>query len=252
MRRFLRIPKMQMFFCLTLIFTTALVHKPSVQILFMYILALILTLGLDLLLLKIRKIEVFLLSAALVTGSIIGLLNSPTLPIYDVVVVVFLAMLSKHFIKRGRQHIFNPAAFGLFFAGIIFRHNVSWWGVSFQELRIQNLELIIFFLILLLPGYISAIKMRRFKIVIPFLIVYSLLNYFLNHFFPLFDPTVLFFALVMLPEPMTTPNNPKSQIIFGIFVAIISISVSLPISNFIPDPLIFALLASNLIFLKWR
>lgn len=250
---------MQMFFALTLIFVTALFYKPSVQVVLAYLLSLVCTVGADIALLKIRRIKPFFPSAALVTGSIIGLLHSPTLPLYEVVVVAIIAMLSKHFLKRGKQHIFNPASLGLFIVGILFSHNVSWWGGAFQTFSTESIRSILFFLILLIPGYISLVKVRKVKIILPFLICYSLLNYVFNGFFPLFDPTVLFFALIMLPEPMTTPTESKAQVLFGIVVAVVSLVISLPlpfsgfrISDLIPDPLVTALLIGNLAFLKWR
>lgn len=259
MARLLRIPKMQMLFALSAIIITAIIHKPTLQVVIIYLASILLTIGWDYFFLKVRRVDFFLPSAALVTGSIIGLLHSPLLPIYELFVVTFLAMFSKHFIKKGRKHLFNPAAFGLFLTGIIFFHTVSWWAASFQEFKIQNVEFIIFFLILLLPGYISVIKLRRYWIIFPFLIIYSLLNYVLNHFFSLFDPTVLFFALVMLPEPMTTPNKSKVQIAFGIFVALVSLLLASPILttrllflNSLPDPLVTGLLMGNLIFLPWK
>src|SRR3989338_3053753 len=61
-------------------------------------------------------------------------------------------------------------------------------------------------------------------------------------------PTVLFFTLVMLPEPMTTPYIKKYQVIFVVFVSIISFLIS---SFFAGDPLITALLLGNIIFFKF-
>lgn len=259
MLRLLKTPKIQMALALVLIFVTVFVRQPSSEIIFRFLLTLMLVVGVDILLLKIRRIDPFFPSAGIVSACIIGLLLAPNLPLEELVLTSLLMLFSKHFFRIDKRHIFNPAAFGLFIASTLFNHDVSWWGVSWQQLNSQNLFLIFAFLILLLPGYISAVKMRRILIIISFFLTYILLNFLWSRNLAVIDPTVIFFTLVMLPEPMTTPNKPFAQILFGIFVAIESIFFSSPIfsskeviSNLIPDPLIAALLAGNFIFFKFR
>lgn len=258
MKRLLKMPKMQLTVTLLLIFISALFNQFSISIFFRFVLAIVLTVLVDLILLRVRKIELFFPSAGLATGCIIGLLFATDLPVRQLVIVILLAMFSKHFLRRENRQIFNPAGFGLFFGSLFFRNDLSWWAVSFQQLTI-NLLLLVSFLILLLPGYVSLVRMRRYRIIISFILTYALINFFLNKTIMLFDPTVIFFSLVMLPEPMTTPNKPTSQILFGIFVAIVSIFISFPFSIFnsqfstvLPDPLIAGLLVGNMTFLKFR
>ncbi len=259
MKRLFAIPKIQIFLILLLILTTAFIHKPTFQVALSFIVSILLSVAVDLFLLKVRKINFFLPSAALVTGTIIGLVYGPNLPLYEIAVVVIIAIFSKHFIKIANRHIFNPAAFGLFIGAIIFRQTISWWSVSYQQIQLSNIFLSVSFLIILLGAYVSGIKMRRFKTIIPFLIVYSVLTYVFSHSFSFLDPTVLFFSLVMLPEPTTTPSKKIPQILLGICVAIFAFVLSspfltaqFPLLNILPDPLISALLLSNIAFLKWR
>lgn len=137
-------------------------------------------------------------------------------------------MISKHYFRFGKRHIFNPAAFGLFFSHLVFGENISWWAVSWQQLGTQNLQFIIL-LILILPGLVSAVRMRRFVSVLAFYLVSALFTK------TIFDPTIIFFSLVMLPEPMTTPSKPTEQFLFGISVAILSFMIKFPLSDiFIP------------------
>ena len=250
MSRLFKTPKIQMAFVLFVIFITALIRQPSFLVLFRFLTAVGLAIGVDIMLLKVRKIEPFFPSAGIVTAFIIGLLLAPTLPLVELISAVLLAILSKHFLRIDRKHIFNPAAFGLFFAGLIFGQDVSWWAVSFQQLKPDNLFLFLSFGVLFLPAYISVLRMRRFWTVFPFLLMYSLFRYVLIRNLSFLDPTVLFFSLVLLPEPMTTPHKPLKQVVFGIFVAVLSIFISTPIS--VPDPLIGALLFSNLVTFRWR
>lgn len=259
MLRLLKTPKIQMVLALVLIFVTLFIRQPSAEIIFRFLLTLMLVVGADILLLKIRRIEPFFPSAGIVSACIISLLLAPNLPLEELVLTALLVLFSKHFFRIDKRHIFNPAAFGLFFASTFFNHDISWWGVSWQQLNSQNLFLISAFLILLTPGYVSVVKMRRTKIIISFFLTYIALNFFWSKNLAVIDPTVLFFTLVMLPEPMTTPNKPFTQILFGIFVAIESMFFSSPIfsskeliSNLIPDPLIAALLVGNFVFFKFR
>jgi len=248
---------------LTLIFITAFLNNPSQKALLVFMLSLISAVCADLLFVRLRGVKPFFPSGSLVTGSIIGLLTSPDLSWYVPIVISIIAMFSKNFIRLSNRHIFNPAGFGLLVGAIIFGYNISWWGVSFQRLDIHHLQSIIYFLILLSPALISVLRMRRYRIILSFLITYTFINAVLDPKFTIlnsfFDPTILFFSLVMLPEPMTTPNNHKRQVIFGIFVALVSIFSSYPISNFkfqisnlSVDPLIFALLLGNLVFFRFR
>ncbi len=235
----MKIPKMQIAGFLLLIYLTALWHDFSLSKVSILFLALSSTLISDFIFTKLRHQPSFLLSAALVSGLIIALLTDPNLPLYIPILAGILAMFSKNFLRFSGRHIFNPAGFGLILTSFIFQTGVSWWAVSFQTFP-QNL---IFFLVLLTPAFVSIKKMRRHLTIFSFLLTYGII--FKNSFF---DPTILFFALVMLPEPMTTPYIKKYQIMFGGVVAIAAFLIS---SVSFADPLITALLLGNLIFLKF-
>jgi len=240
---------------LTLIFITAFLNNPSQKALLVFMLSLISAVCADLLFVRLRNVKLSFPSGSLVTGSIIGLLTSPDLGWYIPIVISIIAMFSKNFIRFSNRHIFNPAGFGLLLGAIIFGYNISWWGVSFQKFSIFNFQFLIPFLVLLSPALISILRMKRYRITLSFLVTYALININLNLFL---DPTILFFSIVMLPEPMTSPNRHNRQILFGIFVVLISVLISSPTLNsqlstlnFI-DPLIFALLLGNLVFFRFR
>ncbi|MBI2036083.1 RnfABCDGE type electron transport complex subunit D [Candidatus Microgenomates bacterium] len=248
MRRLVETPKTQLGIALFLIFITAFINNPSLKIIAIYLFLHFVAVASDLFFLKLRNIFFFSLSASLVSASIITLVVNPNIPWHQLFVIAVLAIASKNFLRVSGRGIFNPAGFGLLAGSLIFPDAISWWGTSFQQFRVQNLESIIFFLILLSPVLISIIRMKRYRIILSFLIMYILLSSISN----LLDPTLLFFSLVMLPEPMTTPNRHLPQILFGIFVAVFSFITFLPIQNFQLDPLITSLLIGNLIFFKFR
>ncbi len=246
-RRLLRLPKIQLAEFLTLIFISAFLFHPSALILWSLVVSVVTTVLTDILLLRLRKIKFFFPSASIVTGLIIALITGPNLPWYEVVSIGTIAMISKHFLRIKNNHVFNPAAFGIFIESLLFGHTVSWWAVSWQQFSVSNFQFLISFIILFLPFLISGIKMRRSITILSFVITYLLLTRRL-----LFDPTVVFFSLVMLPEPMTTPAKPKQQLIFGVVVGLFTFGASLPIFSFVSDPLLFALLVGNVIYFTYN
>lgn len=265
MLAFLKIPKVQLASTLLLIALTAILHKPLFSHFFIFLLALGFSILFDLLFLTLRKVKLFMPYAAIVSGLIIGLLTGPETLWYQIAVTAALAMAVKNFLRISGRHVFNPAGTGLFLAGMFFHSTVSWWGVSFQQVA-GNLQNVLFFAILLSPLLVSSFRMRRYNSVLWFFIIYTALVILVRHDFTfdtlrmtIFDPTVIFFAIVMLPEPMTSPVNLKRQIAYGAFVAcgalILSLSAFgqfLSTAGFFPDPLIAALLLGNLLFFRFR
>ncbi|MEK7591866.1 MAG: RnfABCDGE type electron transport complex subunit D, partial [Patescibacteria group bacterium] len=220
----LRFPKFQLTLILLLLVFSTLLNFSVFTVTRIIILSVLYTIGLDLLFNYFRKQTVYTPYAALVTGLIFGLTIHPYLPWYGIFLISLIAMGTKHFLRFSNRHIFNPAAIGLVFGNIFLLSTVSWWGVSFQVLQLSWYNFFVFF-ILLLPLYVSCIRMKRCGSVCAFLFVYAALRFFLHTVSPitsLVDPTVLFFALVMLPEPMTSPVKKFRQILYGAFVAIAS------------------------------
>lgn len=222
----LKIPKVQLALMLLLI---------NLKAPYLAVICVVFTVFFDLVLTYLKSKTFFIPWSALVTGLIIALIISPNALWYQVAVICALAMAGKNFLRINNRHLFNPAALGLFLGGIFFNLNVSWWGVSG-----------VVFLILLLPGYVSFYKMRRFGSILSFLVFYNLLSGFKI----LLDPTTIFFALVMLPEPMTSPFDLKKQILYGAIVA----TAALVLSYFpvFPDVLIPALLLGNVFNLLFK
>ncbi|MBI5122908.1 hypothetical protein HZA75_03560 [Candidatus Roizmanbacteria bacterium] len=232
-------PKVQLAFCLLIFILSYLLLHPSINIFVYYCLTIGLAIGLDYFFHKIRGLQSFFPSAAGVSGLIIGLLNSPSSSIFSILLVVALAILSKHFLRIKNRHIFNPAAFGLFFGSWLFKTSVSWWGVASGLLPL-----------LLLTGYVSIFKSKKLNIILSFFVVYNLLTFFINKRVDIFDPVIIFFTLVMLPEPMTSSIQPNRQILFGTAAAVLTLTLSYLVN--IPDVLTGSLLIANLLFFKFR
>ncbi len=193
----------------------------------------------DLALTRIRSRKFYLPTASVVSGFLIGLILAPTEPFYVIILASILASLSKQFIATGvRQHIFNPAAFGIMTVNFIFGTTVSWWGVSWGWLPV----------VIFAPLMIRILwKLKRLFLPLSFLIVYFVYLLPTSSFDiaarTVIDPTVLLFVLVMLPEPITSPAVSYFKYFFGALVAILAILIS----SFtkIPEVFLPSLLVAN-------
>lgn len=127
-------------------------------------------------------------------------------------------MASKYILNIGKKHLFNPVAIAIFITAIFFNKSASWW--------IGTLYMLPFVLV---GGLLIVRKIRRFKLVFSFLAI-ALLSIISIGFFQnknitsllmraLFDSPLLFFAFVMLTEPLTTPPTTKFQIVYAALVA---------------------------------
>lgn len=260
----LKIPKVRLILTLLLIYATALVNFPSLNTFYLLIYCVGLCVIFDLLFTYLRRRSLFIPYAAIATGLIMSLIINQSAGILQIVVSAGIAMGTKNFLRISGRHIFNPVATGLFLSSLIFGDYIGWWGVSFQYIKTFNLQDLIFFLILLSPFLVSGLRLKKYYAILSYLLINTTFTHFsipsLHSFInTLLNPSVLFFAIVMLPEPMTSPVKVKNQIIYGISVAAVTFIFAItPLSEIFArnsiafDPLLFALLFGNLIFFKSR
>jgi len=232
--------KSQVAFVLLLIWLLSAWHFRTTNVFAYPLFAVILTTFLDLTINKFRGGKFYWPSASLVSGALIGLILAPAGSILPIVVACTVAVFSKQFINTGiRQHIFNPAALGIMVASLTLNVAVAWWAVAWSQLP----------LIILVPSMIRVLwRMKRLFLPLTFILVY--LAYYLTIFPPLaavkslVDGSLLLFALVMLPEPMTSPVVGKFKYTFATAVALVSIGLSY--SGIFSEVFLPALLAANL------
>lgn len=261
-----RYPKVQLTLILLIVFVTGLGDYPLLVSLRLLTLSIGFTALSDLVFTWIRKRQLFVPYSAFTTGLIITLLINPLASWPYIATVAAIAMAGKNFLRISNRHIFNPAGLGLFVGSILFNQPVTWWAVSFQSLTQFHFKNLLAFIILLLPLFISGYRLRRYIASFTFLLTFAILAQILNltfsltaFFNTLFDPTSVFFAIVMLPEPQTSPGKLKLQFWYGLTIAaIIYIFTLSGLSQFLnnlellPDILILALLIGNLSFFKLR
>lgn len=256
MERELHNPKLQLILLLLLIAFSSFTVYPPFLIFHHLIFSVTFSVIFDLLLTYIKRKRLFVPYAGIVTGLIIGLIISENATWQQIAAITFAASWSKNYLKISHRHIFNPAAFGFIIGGLLFGQTVSWWAVSFQNLRVLDPLHLVSFDILFLTIIVSGLKLHRLYSILTFLFAYTIISFIFTFswsfgafFYRLLDPVIIFFSLVMLPEPLTSPYTPKRQIIFGLFVAVLSQIIP---GTWRVDIFVTALLAANLIFFKYH
>jgi enediyne biosynthesis protein E5 len=170
------------------------------------------------------------------SGLISSLIVSVLMPIgvnpLVVVAAVAAAVGSKHYIRFAGAHLFNPAAFGVTVTALLFRHPLGWWPDSY------------FWLVILL-GAVNVWRVRKQWQVLGFLVIYAvLLTVVVGVNITGLGSIPLFFALFMLPEPVTSKPGKKRELIFGVIVAVTAIICTV-IPLLAPVALTLGLLAGN-------
>ena len=195
--------------------------------------------------------------SALITALIIFFLVLPA-PIsalnesWLIALIVFVAISSKFFLVWKKQHLANPAAFGVaivalffyFFPDVGYFESAWWIGQP------------IMFLPLVVTGILVLTKLRRFAPVLIFIITAFAFYIFeswrigadvLSQIpsFWLSGP-VLFLAFFMLTEPFTFPPTRNLQISYAVLIGFLSqTTIFAPLFKMTPE---LALVIGNLVF----
>lgn len=172
----------------------------------------------------------------LITGLILALIFTPAINVrgYLILALVALtAMFSKFVLTYNAKHIFNPAALGALTAAVIFHSNASWWvGTSYMTP------------LLIVGGFLIIRKMRRFIMASAFILMFFIYQMVLEPFIfggnssisshtvylSLSATPLLFFASIMLTEPLTSPSRARSGIVYAVCVALLYSTRKLHIS----------------------
>lgn len=179
---------------------------------------------------KIKKEPFFIPKSGMITALITSLIVAPNQPLYIALVIVFVALLSKHLIKINRN-IFNPANFGLAIGGF-FGVLESWWGASSM-------------LLIAVLGSFLAWRVKRIWLALSFLVSHLTLYFvFFKDLYATLNAPMLFFALIMLIEPITSPKKTGLGVFIGIFTAFLGLALSFlyPAYN-----IVYALAMANLL-----
>ena len=155
-----------------------------------------------------------------ITALILALIITPMLSIADLGFFSLAswasvwAIASKYVFAVRRKHIFNPAAFGVALTALTINQSASWW--------VGTAYLLPFVVI---GGLLIVKKIRRFDLFLSFIVV-SLIAITVPHIFTggglwpvlyaaVINSPVVFFATVMLTEPLTTPPRRAGRASYG-------------------------------------
>lgn len=154
-----------------------------------------------------------------ITALILTFLISPPTTEHYLSIIPFLiltailASAGKFILAFGKKHIFNPAGLAVALAALTIGQSATWWVGTIWMLPF-----------ILIGGLLITRKIRRFDLVISFFVtaLISIAISTFGHTDPLsllrqifVDSPIIFFALVMLIEPLTTPPTRPRRIIYG-------------------------------------
>lgn len=157
----------------------------------------------------------------LITALILALILTPPHNSHDFALLAaagIAAMVTKYAISIYNSHIFNPAAAGAFVSGEVFQKFPSWWvGTKFMAP------------LLIIGGLLILRKTKRFTMVGLFLAIYILYLIYGTKaggdvhtlWLEVVSTPVLFFAIVMLTEPLTSPTVSRKYLPYAAIVGIL-------------------------------
>jgi enediyne biosynthesis protein E5 len=256
-------PKLQLIILLSLFYCVSLFHVSLSLAFFLLVTCVTFTVVADLVFTYIRRKTVFVPYAAIITGIILALIIDTSASWLQILVIATAAMGIKNFFRIGGRHLLNPAASGLLTGWVVFGLQPSWWAATFYTPGAITLPNVFVLVSLLAMALVSAYRLKRYNTVLSFLLVFTLLYLLITQFSLqaglriLLSPGNLFYAFVMVAEPMTSPVNRKRQLLYGSFVAVCNIVFVFLIQNTVvlqnfPDASLVALLIGNILFFKFR
>lgn len=150
------------------------------------------------------------------------------------VLVAFLAMASKYVLAIRRRHIFNPVAISAVLISLTGAFNASWW-IATPEL----------FPAVLVVGILIVRKLRKFSMFFTFLGVVTIEMILFGSLYNaspisvisqlLLSWPIIFFATIMLTEPLTMPPTKALQILYASLVGFL-LAFQMPLGPIMMSP----------------
>ncbi len=154
----------------------------------------------------------------LITALILSLIMTPATNLHGLGILAvagFGAIASKFILTWHGRHIFNPAALGALIAGVGLNNYASWW-VGTKPLAP----------LVLIGGFLIVKRIRRMQMVAVTMAIF--LSYTLAYapaehaastlVAAILDSSLLFFATIMLTEPLTSPTTLNGQLVYAVVV----------------------------------
>lgn len=173
-------------------------------------------------------------------SGITALIVAGIIPSTDLVVVAGVAggaIVLKHLIAPEGRNVFNPAALALVLAATLWGTGLLWWVASTPFVLVLGLALVLW--------------LGLEDVAFSFLAVYGILLMLMGPGLAGLQGRVLFFAFVMVVEPVTSPNRFRSRLLYGAGIAVLAVLLSAAGPTIagvaLADTLLAALLVGNLL-----
>lgn len=161
--------------------------------------------------------------SAYISALILALIVNPPKSVGDLFFLFWagvLAMSSKFIFARKYKHLFNPVAISVFLTSVVIGRTANWWVGSAAM-----------FLPVLAGGFLVVRKIERTKMVAAFFVTSMVVTFILSLTRTsvltsvldktLFHTPILFFSVIMLTEPLTTPPTKNLRILYGALVGLL-------------------------------
>lgn len=167
----------------------------------------------------------FNIESSIITGLILSLIITPGKPDQQFFLLMWAALLavgSKYLLAIRGKHLFNPAAFGVAMTAMFLGQGATWWVAGNWPLMP----------IVVLGGILVVRKIHRTDLVLAYIVsaVLASIAFKLGNPMATWNTiqttfahtSLLFFAFVMITEPLTTPPRRWERIIYGAVVGTLS------------------------------
>lgn len=183
------------------------IRDHNVSLIFTALTAVVVATLLDSIFLSVKNKKIILSTSAMISGLIIGAVLSSSNPKWIFIVTPIFAIVSKIIIRLNHRHIFNPAAFGIFVAIILFSAQTQWIGTNLWYIFVPF-------------GLYFSYKFRKLEILVGYAITTFILFSAIilmqhGNLLDIFNYLSYFFIFVMLIEPKTTPVTTWGKYLFG-------------------------------------
>lgn len=161
--------------------------------------------------------------SASITALILFLIMPPPVTLMTglfLTLAAAIAMAGKFLLNVKGKHLFNPAALGAFAVGLAGLIYPTWWVGSMVMLPAVAIL-----------GFLVVRKIRRFDLVITFLLVAGVSTLARSLYFEeslletlsiaILSGPIVFFAAIMLTEPLTSPPTKTMRLVYGAVVALL-------------------------------